>query len=474
MEENTEFFEALEKAIEEYRNYLETKELPKLKDNFRNFHSSLQAILNILIRKGLLQEDPYKSEFRISEVQTPPSGPLKESEKVEELSRRLSNFDSILEFLNNYYQFQLDHMTLQQIKKLVELTTYIKWDNLTETSSNLNTRVLAEVIKKIPQGSDNLSYNIINDSVQQLNKQSKSVLSILKKISIYQREHYKYQVREKLFNQMKLKENAITEQREEVVKAIKRKFAQNLPNTTFYPELIDEILDETEGPNAEQNRIALLEKLGVQEEKPKKKKEQKVSGKSIIMDSFRLLSSGSTPLEQVISKLQYNKNLLTNKSQSFAEKFRRWLFNMTKREADNEVFEIEYLDPKTATYKPVQLDYSKFLAELQKKSRLLSSLGTKMSNTYQKLESTSEDKAYEYLSKTIEELQSILLKLPALDTYFKHEVPKNQRNFVKGLRLETSALKNSVVKANQKRHEYVSHKEEMEQLKKLGVDTNVE
>jgi hypothetical protein len=192
------------------------------------------------------------------------------------------------------------------------------------------------------------------------------------------------------------------------------------------------------------------------------------------MDSFRLLSSGSTPLEQVISKLQYNKNLLTNKSQSFAEKFRRWLFNMTKRETDNEVFEIEYLDPKTATYKPVQLDYGKFLAELQKKSRLLSSLGTKMSNTYQKLESTSEDKAYEYLSKTIEELQSILLKLPALDTYFKHEVPKNQRNFVKGLRLETSALKNSVVKANQKRHEYVSHKEEMEQLKKLGVDTNVE
>ncbi|MFP4489958.1 MAG: hypothetical protein ACLFNZ_00670 [Spirochaetaceae bacterium] len=473
MEENTEFFDTLEKKIEEYRNHIESKDLPSLKENFRNFHNSLQAILNILIRKGLLQEDPYKNELRISDIQIPPTGPMRESEKVEELSRRLSQYDAILEFLNNYYQFQLDSITLPQIKKLVELTTYIKWESLTETSSSLNTRILAEIIKKIPQGTDKLSFNIINDSIQQLNKTSREILKILKKISTYQREKFKYDFRAHVLNEMNLKEKAITEKREEVRKAVKRKFAQALPNKTYFPELVEEVLDETEGPKAEENRREVLEKLSVGEEKPKQK-EKRISGKSMIFDSFRLLSSGSTPLEQAITKLQYNKNLMTNKNLSFGEKFRRWLYSMTNKELEKNIFEIEYLDPATASYKPMQLDFSAFIAELQHKAKLLSTMSSRMSSTYQKLEAASEEKAYAYLSQTIEELQSVLLKLPALDTYFKHEVPKNQRSFVKGVRLETSALKNSVVKANQKRHEYVAYKEEIEQLKKLGVDTSVE
>jgi hypothetical protein len=471
MEENTDFFDALEKAIEQRNSYLEGKELPQLKEKYRSFHSSLQSILNILVRKGLLQEDPYKNEFRISEIQIPDSGPMKESEKVEVLSKRLSDYDSILEFLNNYYQFQLEKMTLPQLKKLVELTNYIKWESITETSGNLNTRILAEVINKINQASDNLSHKIITDGQKQINKHSKEILAILKKISVYQREHFKYEVRAKVLNEMNLKENVITEKRDEVMKVIKKKFAQTMPKTTFYPELVEEILNETEGPEVEQKRREVLEKLEVQQEKKKEKKEKKVSGKTIILDSFRLLASGSTPLEQTIPKLQYNKSLMTSKNLSFGEKFRRWLFNMAKQETKSELIEVEYLDPKTASYKPVQLDFPKFLTELQNKAKLLSSFGTRVSAAYQKLETAPEEKAFSYLTQTIEELQSILLRLPAVDAYFKHEVPKNQRSFIKGIRLETSALKNTVVKANQKRHEYVAYKEEIEQLKKLGIDT---
>jgi hypothetical protein len=53
-------------------------------------------------------------------------------------------------------------------------------------------------------------------------------------------------------------------------------------------------------------------------------------------------------------------------------------------------------------------------------------------------------------------------------------VPRSQRNQVKSVRLETSALKNAVVKSNQKRHEYVARKEESEQLKRLGVSSEAE
>ena len=57
--------------------------------------------------------------------------------------------------------------------------------------------------------------------------------------------------------------------------------------------------------------------------------------------------------------------------------------------------------------------------------------------------------------------------MEALDTYFKTEVPREK---VKGIKIELSSIKNSIVKANQKKHEYVAKKEEYDQFKKLGID----
>src|SRR6056297_64480 len=227
MEDNSDFFQSLETALQHYRNSLEKNELRQLKEQFRFFHQSFQSLYDILLRKGLLVEDPYKDEHKISEVTTPPTGPMKESEKKDVISQRLSIYDSILEFLNNYYQFNLDYITLPNVKQLVEIVTYIKWNAFSETSGNLNTKVLAEVVKRIPPGQEDLSSNIINDSIRQLEKKSKIILSILKKITNYQRERYKYEFRLQMFNSMHFKPEALEEKREEVIKAIKAKFNQH-------------------------------------------------------------------------------------------------------------------------------------------------------------------------------------------------------------------------------------------------------
>jgi hypothetical protein len=465
------FTDQLDSALIAYKEYLNGTELPKLKEKFRFFHNSFQSLYNILIRKGLLQEDPYKNEIKLSEVETPPTGPMKESEKTEAMSRRLAMYDSILEFLNNYYQFQIEYINLSRLKKLVELTTYIKWNQLSETSANLNTRVFTQIIHKLaPQGSsaDDMSHKIVNDSLQQLAKLSKEIVAVLKKITTFQKEHYKYQVRLNVTDTMRLKPEAINSRREEVVKAIKRKFAQVMPEEKFYPELVEEILEEDYGPQAEKLRRELLERLAVRKEQPKKK-QQKDSAKTILLNAGRLLSAGAGPLEQAIAKLQYNSNLLDTKKLTFSERFRRWLFNLTNREQERKIYEVEYLDPKTGTSKSVKLEFNSFIESLQKRSKIIAGLGNRMSVVYQKLEAESEEKVYSYLTNLIEELQSSLLKLPALDEYFKTEVSRTQRSQVKSVRLETTALKNAVVKANQKRHEYVAQKEESEQLKRLGV-----
>lgn len=467
MEETADFFQSLETALQNYRASLEQKELRELKEEFRFFHNSFQSLYEVLLTKGLLNQDPYKHEHKISEVSAPPAGPMKESEKKDVISQRLSLYDSVLEFLNNYYQFDLDYINLVRIRDLAGMVNYIRWNSFTETSANLNTRVLAEITKRMPANQDDLSSSILKDSIRQLEKRGKLILSILKKISTFQKERYKYEFRLQLFNSLKLKPESIENRREDVLKAIKARFPKHLPDTPYYPELIEEVLNESAGMDMEQNRQEVFKRLKVEQ----KKEQQKAitSYKPVLLEACRILSSGTTPIEQCVSKLSYNAGILDNRQYTFGEKFKRWFFELVQKDQDKRIFEIEYFDPQTAASRTVRLNFDKFLEDLEKKSRILGALGNRMSTTYQKLEQGSEDQIFKLLTVTIEELQGFLLRLPALDTYLKSEVPRAQRPMVKGIKIEIGALKNAVIKANQKKHEYVAQKEEQEQLKKLGI-----
>ena len=44
-----------------------------------------------------------------------------------------------------------------------------------------------------------------------------------------------------------------------------------------------------------------------------------------------------------------------------------------------------------------------------------------------------------------------------------------QRPKVKGLKIDLSSYRNAIISANKKRGEYVSAKEEIEQMQKLGI-----
>jgi hypothetical protein len=66
-------------------------------------------------------------------------------------------------------------------------------------------------------------------------------------------------------------------------------------------------------------------------------------------------------------------------------------------------------------------------------------------------------------------VQTLHKILTALDEYFKSEAPQEDRDKVKGIKPELSTMKNAIIRANAKRHEYSAQKEEEEQLKRLGV-----
>ncbi|MFW5644192.1 MAG: hypothetical protein ACOCYQ_09205, partial [Alkalispirochaeta sp.] len=129
-----EFTTRLERAVENRGVYVETRVLPQLKDQFRAMRSSFEAIHNVLRKKGLIKEDPYRYEERISELDVPSDAPYLDSERDTQLSIRMNQYQSRLEHLTDYYDFSFPYLNLKRLKTLVRFVKYINWRNLSDTA----------------------------------------------------------------------------------------------------------------------------------------------------------------------------------------------------------------------------------------------------------------------------------------------------------------------------------------------------
>jgi len=473
MEENRDFTSELEEALAQKREEFERTILSDLKEQFRSFYSSFQSIYNVLLRKSLIKEDPYKYDKKTSEVTVPSQSPFLESERHDQVSIRLSDLDNQLDFLTSYYQFDLEYLTLKRIKTLAGLTKYIKWDQLSENSTNMMTRSVAEMVGKIKKGSDNFSTQLISDSQNQLSSITMKIMSHLKLLTFFHREHYKLQIRRNVLSDMNLSAAAVQNKENEVMKLIKKKFATAMGDQPFYAELIQEVLAEDYGPDSDTLQNELLQKLFVKKEK-KKKVKQGPDYKEMLLESVRTLASASIHIEEAVRKLSESNLILFNRTISFGEKVKQWLSSFGGKKDDKQIYEIEYFDTKTSVSKTERLDFNQFCEEAAKRAKVLANLSSKMTPAYQRIAESSEDQIFKFLNKNIEELQIMLKRLPALDTYFKTEIPKEQRGRIRGIKIEVNAIKNAVVKANKKKHEYVSKKEEEQQLKRLGIRTDAQ
>ncbi len=472
MDTNLGFQGTLTTALDQRRDYIDTQLLPRMKEQFHIYHAAFQGINTVLLRKGLIHEDPYKYDQKISEVTVPPEGPFLESEKVDQISLRLSTLEGQLDFLVNYYQFSADFLGLARIKRIAGLARYIRWESLTVNSPNLNTRVLAELMEKVKKGSDSLSGGILADTQQQISKAVKEILDILKELSFYQRERYKQEIREKIVQQLNLDEQAVTERKEDAVKEVRRRFAMEMGDRPFYPELVEEILAEDFGSDREQHRTVILRKLEMREE-PRKAKKKENLVREALLEAIRLMSGAGYQLDEALKKLADNNLLLQSRKMSFGEKIRKMLRKLVQGEEKTQIFELEYFDVVTSSTRTEKVDFGAFLEEGAQKARLLIALTVRTSTTYRKLEGAGEDRIFQLLSRNLEELQLLNRRLNALDTFFKSEIPPEERNRLRGIKLELNGIKNSVIKANQKRHEYVAQKEEEEQMRKLGISPDV-
>jgi hypothetical protein len=468
MEDSEAFARQLEERLDAQRDKLDRADLAKLKEDCKLFQSAFMGMSAILHKKGVLGEDPYKYDLKISEVTVPSERPFSESEKVDQMSVRVSQYEAYLDFLNNYYQFSCEFLTMSRIKRLLALVKYFNFAQFTESATQLNTRALAEIAGMVKGGTDKLSAGLIAESVGQLDKATREILACLKDLTEYHKERYKLEIRQIVMPGLLIDADLAIGRRDEAMRLVKRKFSEVASEKTFYPELVEEILLEDFSSDGPALREALLKKLAPLPEK-KAEGAQEKSYKALIVDGVRSLSSAAFSLEEALAKLQENSNLLASLEQGLGAKLRRMLRKLFSPEDKGVVYHIEFMDPVTGARSVEALDFPAFVAETGKKARFLGSFAQRGGPSAKRLEGMDDEQAYNFLQRNVGELQRILRIFAALDEFFKAETPDEAKARVRLVRAESTTIKGAVIKANQKKHEYVAQREEREQMKRLGI-----
>jgi hypothetical protein len=462
------FENEIESRLDARRTALEEKELPALRQHFRKMQSGYQAIYNVLRKKGFLKEDPYKYEERLSELDTPSDAAYTESEKDKELSVRLGQYETRVAYLTDYYDIALDNLTLPNLKGLVKFLKYINWSSVSDNATKPTTRGLGEQLAKIKQSGDTLSNNIVTDAVDQLAQGSREAMATLKRVTTYQRERYKLDVRRSILSDPGIPSSPREAEFEKAVQAVKSVFARRMPGQPFARELILEIFSENDPVNGEAIRDALLSQLAVTEEKTEKpRKENDLM--EILLDAARTLAGSSRALEQAVRKLSDNALVLESRKLSFGEMLRQVWDRMRGASQEERTFLVEYVDPQTNTSKVEHLKFDQFITATGRRSRVYNGLLAKSGPAWTKLQTSDEDGLLQFVTKDTQEMYEVIRRLESLDTFFKTEVPREQRSQLRSVGSEVTTINDHVARARKKTRQYVATSEERAQLRKLGI-----
>ncbi|MDR2618086.1 MAG: hypothetical protein LBC62_04365 [Treponema sp.] len=381
MGETTDYRQALSDVLKARAEWLEKSELPKLKEELRLYQTGFASLYNIYLKKGLIHEDPYKQETKIGELEVPDSSAFSEAEKTDQLTLRLSNYDNQLDFLVNFYQFSVDFLTLDRIKRILGLVKYIEWVHLTPDSQSPVTKAVAEMTNQIKLGTDSLTMSVISESLSHLNKSYAPIMGCLKALTDYQRELYKLDLRDSVTSQMPPGEASLAQ--------IKRKFAQTNTGKPFYPDLAEEVIKEDFSKNGPELRENVLKSLKVAEEKPKVVKQQ-VSYKAILLEGVQIIGSTASAFTEILPKIDENEVVLASKKQGFWSKVKKVFAQMVNREPEPVIYDVEYVDPVKGVPVREKINFGFFRNDLERKIRTLSTISSRGAGMA-KLESMQEE-----------------------------------------------------------------------------------
>ena len=468
METSDNFNKQLFELAEAKKNWYDTEEMIKILEEYRNLLGVVNNLINLLEKKGLIQPDPYKHDKKISDIAVPDEIPFLDSERSMVIGARLSDFESMLDFICNIFKFSVATVSVERIKTLLALNNYFQWNSLVPNSAKPNTKGLAEIIHAIKMGTDTLSVSVLNETINYASKTVSRINGLLKELTDFQKEIYKIEIRKCIFEHPSYSHEKAQKSNQEALQQIRKLFPQVLGKKPFYSELIDELIQEEYSPEKEKFRETLLKKFEISSNKKEEKKIQ-INTKELLMDAVRALGAAAPLFEQIVQKVDENHKVLQSEHNGFLDKLLALLRQAFNRPEKPVVYTVTVTEPLTQSRKQEDINYQDFITDINRRRRTYNSFSVKKAPGYVKIENQTEKAIQEYLAKQISECNRLMQLLAALDEYFKSAPAIENRPKIKGLKMELTSLKNCIVKTNQRKAEYTALIEEEEQLKKLGI-----
>ncbi|MBP5283527.1 MAG: hypothetical protein J6Y93_02550, partial [Treponema sp.] len=448
--------------------WYDSQAMPAILENYRLLHTCVKNLFESLSKKSLITPDPYKKEKKISDIKSPESTPFTDQERSLVMGMRMSDYESTLDFLCNYYKFSVSNITIGSIKKLVDLNNWIQWTSFTPNSPRIITRSLANMVQTLRTSADTLNTSLLNDSISKASRAMGEINAALKEYTDFQKELYKGNIRKHVFESPNFSmEKAMASATDEMAN-IKKCFASAMGKTPFYNDLVEDIIQEDHAQDKEQLQQKVLAKLDIKKEETSQK-ETKVDTKDMLMGAVRVLGAMTPQLIQTFNKIRENHDLLESEHNSFMDKLKKALkkaFNLPEKPT---VYTVTIVEQSTDTRRTEKVNYQNFIADIASRSRRYQSVTAKGHPGYDKIYSMEETKILDFVNKQIQETQRLITILNALDEYFKSAALPQNKPKVKGIKMEITALKNCLVKSNQHRAEYSAYIEEEQQMKKLGI-----
>ncbi|MDC7241438.1 MAG: hypothetical protein PQJ50_13865 [Spirochaetales bacterium] len=463
------FIAKLDDALVAKAAVLTKNEIPVIKENCRTFQAAFSGLYKVFLEKGLIQEDQYDYEQKISDIKAPPSDPFPESDLQNQINIRLQEYLNQLDFLNNFFYISIESLNLKGIKNFLALIDYFHWSEMTPNSAHLMTRSLAIYLEKVKQTGDSLAINIMANSLKVLKELQKSIKNSLKGITLYAKQNYKLQCRVNVISQMTLDPARINRDISGTLQAIKFEFPVKWEGNPFFRELVQEILDEDFSPSSTELQEKSLSVLKVEEKVVKKKKVDKSAEmKKDLLKMVGELAKIYIPMETIIIRLDDNSHILDENAKSFAQKLSRW-FNRVMRQKSEIFYDIGSTSADARGGRE-KLNFTSYLNWIRMKANFYKSLNNPQSTSYMRAVESDLPHLEEFLEKNQLELKKIINRLSALEKFFKHAPDPEIRKKVKGYKAELQQMKMIVGNVMSGLKEYQVQLEEIEQLKALGID----
>ncbi|MCR4900055.1 MAG: hypothetical protein K5907_04480 [Treponema sp.] len=461
------FTNQLEEALVAKQNWFNTERLQYMLEQFRLLHTCVRNLNEVLVKRSLINPDPYKLETRISDIGTIETSSFTENEDAIVLGKRFSDYEMMLDFICTYFRFTVENIDLSRIKILLEFIGVFDWNNLSSNSSKSNTRALATALTKARTNAPSVTISLINDSQEKCGKCIKIIDSCLKELADFQKEMYKGNVRKDVFEHPEFNKEKAFSSPDVEINEIKKLYVKTTGKKVVYTDLLQEIVAEDQGPNKESLRLALLDKLQIKVQESKKETKT-VNPRDLLMSAVFSLGVLGPILGQLYVKLSDNFDLLFFVKKTFFKKFMEALKKALGIKEKPRSCVIAVTDPQTGAKSSQTIDVNTFMQKIDKLAHIYSGIAAK-GNEYNKINSANEDDILIFLNRQIQENQKFFTTINALDDHFKSHVEVLQRPKVKGLKIDLSSYRNAIINSNKKRGEYAAAKEEIEQMRKLGI-----